>query len=284
MTAGELLGDGPLVRALGEGGAAASHVPGDELAEDRRSVPLSGHLAELFPQVVFDPDRPVRRVGVLHVVIVTRGYAPSSQVGLPCISTEGTVSNVGVYIHANNDSTAQTEVSGVVSAQNRTLPAHANCSHKRYWLTCEQYENLIDACGNCCQTCRKPAAECRPYRKLYIDHHQHYGVWAVRGLLCPPCNSKLVSYIPDPPWAQEYLSNPWFKRAFAELGLSIEPGTEPPPGSRFRSPKGTLWVREEDCWQNQSFILSKRDWRGMCMDFSPAHLLGIETPAAEVSA
>lgn len=137
MTAGGGIGDGRLVRALGKGGAPASHVPGDELAEDRCPVPFSRSLAELFPQVVLDPDGSMRRVGLLHVVIVTRGYAPAGQAGLPCISTEGTVSNVRVYIHADNDSTAQTEVSGVVSAQNRTLPAHANCSRKKYWLTPE---------------------------------------------------------------------------------------------------------------------------------------------------
>lgn len=130
MTVGDGIGVSRLVRALRESGAAASHVPSDELAENRGPVPFSRHLAELFPQVVFDPDGSVRRVGVLHVVIVTRGYAPAGQVGLPCISTEGTVSNVRVYIHDDNDSTAQTEVSGVVKVRNRTLPAHANRARK----------------------------------------------------------------------------------------------------------------------------------------------------------
>jgi hypothetical protein len=269
-----------LVRSLRELGAAPAHIPGDELAQHGRAVPLTGQAAELFPQVVFDPDGSVRRVGVLHGVIVTRGYAPTGQAGLPCISTGGTVADVRVYIHVDNDSTAQTEVSGAVSERNRTLPAHANCSHKRYWLTCEQYEELIEACGNCCQTCQRPAAECRPHSKLYIDHDQHYGIWAVRGLLCPRCNSLLISDRPDPAWAQDYIANPWFRRAFAEMGVSIEMAPEPPLKSHFRSPKGTSWVREEDGWRCWSYSLCSRTWRDMCMNFSPLHLRHVNIPTS----
>lgn len=122
MSAGDGVGAGQLVRALRKRCAFAAHVPGDELAEDRSPVPFSRRLAELFPQVVLDPDGPVGRVGLFHADIVTRGYALAGQVGLPCISTEGTVSDVRVYIHDDNDSTAQTEVSGAVKRWDRTLP------------------------------------------------------------------------------------------------------------------------------------------------------------------
>ena len=81
---------------------------------------------------------------------------------------------------------------------------HATCgAHRRYWLTSEQSDRLVQACGDRCQICRRPAADCRPHRKLYLDHDHHYEVWAVRGLLCPRCNSPLISDRPDPNWAQE---------------------------------------------------------------------------------
>jgi hypothetical protein len=156
---------------------------------------------------------------------------------------------------------------------------HATCSsHRRYWLTCDQYERLVQACGDCCQICRRPAAECRPHQKLYIDHDQHYGVWAVRGLLCPRCNSLLISDRPDPEWAFDYLATPWFRRAYAEMGVSVEHLLEPPVGSYFNSPKGTSWVREDDCWQNESFARGRRDWARLCREFSPLQLREIHVP------
>lgn len=162
----------------------------------------------------------------------------------------------------------------------KTLPEHASCkNHDRYWLTCEQYEGLIEASGNRCQICGVAASSCIPHRKLFIDHDQGYGIWAVRGLLCPQCNANCRWDKPDPEWALDYLCDPWFERAFAEMGVPIEPQPEPPIGSVFQSPKRTRWVREERWWQNQSFIRSYRDWRGMCRDFSPVHLQHIRVPA-----
>lgn len=157
-------------------------------------------------------------------------------------------------------------------AATRTLPAHENCNHKRYWLTCDQYEDLITACGNCCQACGRPADDCSPHRKLYIDHDYDYGIWAVRGLLCPRCNGLLPQGATGPDWAQDYLADPWFKRFFAALGVPIEMPPEPPIGSSFSSPTGSTWVRDLHRWQNKSHAKSWRTWAGMYRDFSPADL------------
>jgi hypothetical protein len=154
----------------------------------------------------------------------------------------------------------------------RTRPAHENCNHTKYWLTCDQYEQLLADSGNRCQACGRPASDCQPHQKLYIDHDYDYGVWAVRGLLCPRCNGAFVQGKTVPDWADEYFSDPWFRRAFAEMGVPIERQPEPPVGSAFKSPRGTTWIRTERCWQNQSFARSTRDWHGMCRDFSPLHL------------
>lgn len=271
--------------ALRQHRAAAPYIPGDEVAQDRRPVPLAGEAPELFPQVVLDPDGSVRRVGLLH--------EPHRS---PRISTVRAL-GVAVYIHGHyaRGYTRRMQVAlwggrsrslhradlrctklGEKMASTRTLPAHENCNHTKYWLTCEQYEELLNACDNQCQTCGRPGTENPPHRKLFIDHDYAYGIWAVRGLLCGRCNGKLTYDKPAPEWAADYLADPWFKRAFAEMGVSIERQPEPPIGSIFKSPKGPTWIRTERCWQNESYAVSTRDWYGMCRDFSPVHLQHIK--------
>jgi Recombination endonuclease VII len=160
----------------------------------------------------------------------------------------------------------------------RTLPAHENCNHTKYWLTCEQYEQILDKSGNQCQACGRPASDCEPHQKLYIDHDYDYGVWAVRGILCPRCNGMFVQGKAVPDWAEAYFRDPWFKQAFAAMDVPIDPQPEPPVGSWFRSPSGTTWRRNHQRWQNESFARAWRDWRGMCRDFSPLHLREIHVP------
>src|SRR5690606_24422949 len=267
--------------ALRKHRATAPDVPGDEVAHDGRPVAFAGEASELFPQVVLNPDGSVRRVCLLH--------PPHRS---PCISSVRSP-GVAVYIHGHyaRGYTRWMQVAlwggrsrsphgadpcciklGEKMASSRTLPAHENCNHTKYWLTCEQYEELIAACGNRCQTCGLPGYDNPPHRKLFIDHDYGYGIWAVRGLLCGRCNNKLKWGEPAPEWATNYLADPWFKRAFAEMGVSIERQTEPPVGSYFDSPRGTRWVRTANHWQNESFARSTRDWHGMCRDFSPADL------------
>lgn len=52
---------------------------------------------------------------------------------------------------------------------------------KSYGITEDQYNNMLDACGNRCEICKTDSA-----RRLVIDHDHISG--KVRGLLCDKCN------------------------------------------------------------------------------------------------
>ena len=65
---------------------------------------------------------------------------------------------------------------------------------RRYGLTPEQYENLLDAQGGGCRICGK-AAE-KNGRVLAVDHDHDTGV--VRSLLCDNCNTALGQLEEDP--------------------------------------------------------------------------------------
>jgi hypothetical protein len=91
---------------------------------------------------------------------------------------------------------------------------HATCQHGRYRLTCDDFEDLWTHAEGCCEICRAPAAE-TPDGKLFIDHAQVYGFFAVRGLLCSKCNS-LMGYVDrgekEDRRVRKYLANAWFVR------------------------------------------------------------------------
>jgi len=53
-------------RALGELGPGLADIPGDELPDDLGPVPVADEAAECGPQLIADPDGPVRGVGGLH--------------------------------------------------------------------------------------------------------------------------------------------------------------------------------------------------------------------------
>lgn len=161
-----------------------------------------------------------------------------------------------------------------LSAPVTTLPDHVSCkAHRRYWLTCAQYEGLIAACGNRCQACHRPAAESLPARKLFIDHHQWRGSWAVRGLLCHRCNALLTTDRPDPEWAAEYLAAPWFEEAYPAMGVPLDCPPEPPIGKTFYSPTRVMWKRHPGFWRNTSFALvAPHSWYDLYRRYGPLNL------------
>jgi hypothetical protein len=61
--------------------------------------------------------------------------------------------------------------------------------HKRYLLTCDEYDALWARAGGACEACGF-VPDCRE-RHLVIDHDHKYGTSAVRGLICQWCNSAL---------------------------------------------------------------------------------------------
>lgn len=87
---------------------------------------------------------------------------------------------------------------------------HAKCAHRRYRLSCEQMDALRADAGERCHICQKLE---RYTAGLRIDHDHDIAIWAVRGLLCPPCNGGLERGWLKGPEVDHYLENPWFVRA-----------------------------------------------------------------------
>lgn len=79
-------------------------------------------------------------------------------------------------------------------------------SLKRYGLTPEQYEEMLEAQGGVCTICGGAPGPVGPASVLVVDHDHETNL--VRGLLCANCNSGL-GYMQDNPAilerAAEYL-------------------------------------------------------------------------------
>lgn len=125
-----------------------------------------------------------------------------------------------------------------------TLPDHGRCdTHRHYKLGCDQYERLLARCGQRCEICRASVAGTTA-GKLFIDHSGPK--WAVRGLLCNGCNTRLRD---GRGWFQgsaEYLSRTWWVQECARVGVPSAIAPEPPIGSAIRDQYVTIWVREAD--------------------------------------
>lgn len=127
------------------------------------------------------------------------------------------------------------------------VPAgHNPCWHRRYRLTCAEYNELYVRANGCCEVCEIPEAA-TPDKILCTDHDHDpaLGLWAVRGLLCTRCNTlegagKLVG-----PRAEAYFANPWY---LGRRGLVGWPD-QPPVGAVIRLGQ-TQWKRSEDGWRS----------------------------------
>lgn len=94
-------------------------------------------------------------------------------------------------------------------------------THKVYSLTCTEYEELWERAGGCCEACGKEID--RTKRDHAIDHDHHYGLTAVRGIVCVRCNGYLARLETprlrptwsDGPgrWFRGYFERAWFMRA-----------------------------------------------------------------------
>ncbi|MFG2001739.1 endonuclease domain-containing protein [Spirillospora sp. NPDC048911] len=134
-------------------------------------------------------------------------------------------------------------------AVSRTLPDHETCgTHEGYSLTCSQYEGLLAESDRSCQICRLPAAE-TPARKLFIDHDSLHGRWAVRGLLCNSCNTRLEYQNLFRDEVEGYLANAWFLRALADADMPFSRPVEPPIGSIVRDGLDVEWRRVDAWWR-----------------------------------
>lgn len=91
---------------------------------------------------------------------------------------------------------------------------HASSQHLGYRLTCDDYDDLWEHAKGRCELCGKKPEE-TPVGKLFIDHAQEYGFFAVRGLLCGKCNTHM-GFVDrgekTHPLAIRYRTNAWFVR------------------------------------------------------------------------
>ena len=63
---------------------------------------------------------------------------------------------------------------------------------RKYGLTLEQYDGMLEAQGGGCAICSRPA---RDDSSLHVDHDHATG--AIRGLLCFSCNNALADFQED---------------------------------------------------------------------------------------
>lgn len=180
--------------------------------------------------------------------------------------------------HAKASERGQIKV-GEKLADAEASRAHGPCrTHRRYQLTCETYERMVAACGNRCQTCGRSGNEVT-HRRLVIDHDARIGWWAVRGLLCDGCNGQLRVDRPDPVWAKDYLTNPWYAEVLASAGLSTECPEEPTaPGTRVRDSDGRSWQRtKKGLWETGHKSMRPHTWRQLHHRYGP-HNLSVRIP------
>jgi hypothetical protein len=121
-----------------------------------------------------------------------------------------------------------------------------SCRHREYFMTCEQFDELLNRSGGCCELCGRPGVE-TSHGQLYIDHDKWRGMWAARGLLCGRCNSMLQHETDFTKGVEAYLQNSWFKGMLAALGVDDSP-PEPAPGIRVTAGQSCNWHRGEDGW------------------------------------
>lgn len=121
---------------------------------------------------------------------------------------------------------------------------HDDCIHRRYVLTCAQYEELLARSRGFCELCGQPGAT-QQWGKLCIDHDHRYGLWAVRGLLCHGCNRVVDQLPPTHPSVAPYLASAWH----LGKGWSLAQPDEPSLRSLIREPRGKAWERSEAGWR-----------------------------------
>lgn len=136
----------------------------------------------------------------------------------------------------------------------RTSIAHKRCAHRKYRLTCAQYERLIDRADDGCESCRRSGHYLSRWRtkghiagRLQIDHDHQLGRWAVRGLLCGKCNTT----IDDPTNHQRraaYEASAFYRVVLDEHGVGAENFPEPSLGAAVFDFAYRRWQRRSDGW------------------------------------
>lgn len=162
-----------------------------------------------------------------------------------------------------------------------TKPSKGPCSHRVYQLDCAEYDRLWGHAGGRCQICGV-APEQTKHGFLVVDHDASVGQWAVRGLLCTPCNTGITV---SPTYSREfeaYMAAPWWRKRLSEQGLSAEMRPEPPVGTDvFVLPNRRRWRRQGEKWEHMAgYRSSDLRWEELNRRFGP-HRIVIPTQRAE---
>lgn len=152
----------------------------------------------------------------------------------------------------------------------RTLPGHHDCIHRKYRLTCAQFEDLLDRSSNRCEGCGT-AAESTYFGRLIIDHASDLGWWAVRGLLCRYCNNT-IRYVRYADRYASYYANAYFIRLLAAQGMHPVTPPEPPIGSVVVDHALRPYERGPQGWwplHNWTVPNDFETWAGLIYAFGP---------------
>jgi hypothetical protein len=123
---------------------------------------------------------------------------------------------------------------------------HEDCHHRVYRLTCRQYDRLLALTAGRCQICGLRDHE--NFRdRLYLDHVHKLGIWAVRGLLCRPCNARLRSPWTDPKTVS-YGENAYYLTLLIEAGFDTIVPAEPAEMTVLVDHSLRPWRREPEGW------------------------------------
>jgi hypothetical protein len=125
---------------------------------------------------------------------------------------------------------------------------HENCRHNEYALSCHYYNILLRRANGMCEICLLPGLHNVRHNKLYIDHDYKHGNWAVRGLLCSECNTKLGRFWREDFRDQDYLEKPFYLQVLKECDSPLYLD-EPPVGSKVLDFYGGAWIRHKASWR-----------------------------------
>ena len=98
----------------------------------------------------------------------------------------------------------------VSQTQRRDNSSHSSHSHKRYGLSCREFDQLRQRASGRCEICEPWVPR---FGVLHVDHDHALGLWAVRGLLCANCNIRIevTQGFVNQPAVRAYLANPFHK-------------------------------------------------------------------------
>lgn len=127
-------------------------------------------------------------------------------------------------------------------------PTYYPCAHKKYLLTCEQFDQMLMVHQGHCPLCGQHQS-CTSRGLLVVDHDHRYGMWAVRGVICQPCNTRIEwGAYSRMPRVEAYLANPWYATMLASRGLTPDGWAEPDVGEMV----------SVDSWENTAVLIRGR--------------------------